>query len=499
MAFCNSCGKEFDDSSVFCPYCGTPFEKTKENSEPADAKQPVDSVISKSGRPESSEAPDEPAQKEQRPKGLIAVIIALAVILFIILSILVVCLLKIQSTKNTNNTNPSTDIDDPNHLNTMTQTPVADPVSTSNTPGNNSVSTPSTSVNDPVSTSSTQVSDPVSTPSIDMDVLYAAYCEVLHDHEFEMRMIENSPLVQGHSMTDLSGYSVDSCALTDLTGDGFPELIILYCSDDNPGQNNSGYYGFGDISIYTMIPGKTTATEILHISQAVSPTAQGSYSYSDLVLLSNGNLIVEKHDGDEDFYYKYAEYALEGFSFNPINELKYSGSYYDDNDKYLINDKSVSEADFTAQINSYKSSFSSVLAMSPWYEYRNDNSSGNLTDWEQAVYNTPNNILSFDEAWKRLNSNQNSDLNLTEENVYLGVKNYLDYIDWDLVEQYNGYLASAPEQDGVFVTVFRSYTGAILTYYTFTTTGFTYETEYGPFNDYTETMNGNHFYIQDYM
>ena len=77
MAFCNSCGKELNDSSIFCPFCGAPIEKTKVFSEPEHAEQPVDNIINKTGsveiEPELPEAPDEPVkQEEQIPKGLLS-------------------------------------------------------------------------------------------------------------------------------------------------------------------------------------------------------------------------------------------------------------------------------------------------------------------------------------------------------------------------------------------------------------------------------------------
>lgn len=86
-------------------------------------------------------------------------------------------------------------------------------------------------------------------------------------------------------------------------------------------------------------------------------------------------------------------------------------------------------------------------------------------------------------------------MNLTEEIVYLGVKNYLDYNDWDLVEQYNGYLICSLKEDGVYHAFFRSYTGAWAYYDTYADTGFTYETiKFGG-----ETKEINYFYIQDYI
>ncbi|MBR3141597.1 MAG: zinc ribbon domain-containing protein [Clostridiales bacterium] len=73
MAFCSSCGKELADSSIFCPYCGTPFERPKKIPEPEHTEQPVDYITNGTGyvEPELPEAPDKPVkQEEQIPKGL---------------------------------------------------------------------------------------------------------------------------------------------------------------------------------------------------------------------------------------------------------------------------------------------------------------------------------------------------------------------------------------------------------------------------------------------
>lgn len=62
---------------------------------------------------------------------------------------------------------------------------------------------------------------------------------------------------------------INSCALTDMTGDGIPELLILYNSDSehdhqhNP-KDTDCLYDYADVRIYTVILGETTATEMLH-------------------------------------------------------------------------------------------------------------------------------------------------------------------------------------------------------------------------------------------
>ena len=91
---------------------------------------------------------------------------------------------------------------------------------------------------------------------------------------------------------------------------------------------------------------------------------------------------------------------------------------------------------------------------------------------------------------------------LTEDDVYLGIMNYLtdDYgIDWNTAPEVSWGIWSPELADGSYCTSFRSYTGAWLYYYTDATTGYTYETEFVPGIVEEETPTGVSFYIQDYI
>lgn len=224
---------------------------------------------------------------------------------------------------------------------------------------------------------------------MDSDAMLSAYREVMQEYEDNMRTVEN-----------VSFGSMDSCALGDITGDGFPELLIIYCTDDEYGMSSysSDYYTVADISIFTVIPGETTASEMLHISQAFVNVAGGFYT--DVVLLSNGNLLVESNGGDEDWSYAYTEYVLDGYTWQPVYTLdKYSSLNEDTweyDNEYSINGAAATEAEFNAGVDNYISMFSSVLAMDPYYGSEYSTS----TDWSDGILNAQNNILSYDEAWE---------------------------------------------------------------------------------------------------
>ena len=235
----------------------------------------------------------------------------------------------------------------------------------------------------------TQPTATTASGTVSADVLNSAYREIMTAYESEMRTVEN-----------VSFGSMDSCALGDITGDGFPELLIVYCADDEYGMSSgsSDYFTVADIRIYTVVPGETTATEMLHLSQAYVNVAGGFYT--DVILLSNGNLLVEINGGDEDWSYSYTEYYLDGYTWQPLFTFEEYDSLNEDtweyDCEYTINGTAATEEEFNAEINIYTGMFTSVLARNPYYgtEYSSSNT------WNDAVMNTPDNILSYDEAWE---------------------------------------------------------------------------------------------------
>ena len=226
------------------------------------------------------------------------------------------------------------------------------------------------------------------TPSVDT-VSMSAYQKVLAEYEDELRMVENS-----------SVEPMDSCALKDITGDGYPELLIQYCSDEDYGIDTTGStsYTYTDIRIYTAAPGDEEASEMLHLAFA---TSNLQLSETDIFLLSNGNLFVASGGGDTDYICAaYDEYEVEGnelaLKTNIVNDAYYNdetGGYdYD----FYIDGTAISLEEFNSLLEDYQDMFTSKLAVDNAY----DSYSTSSSSWNAAVINTPSSILSFDEAWE---------------------------------------------------------------------------------------------------
>lgn len=261
---------------------------------------------------------------------------------------------------------------------------------------------------DPTDITTETTIDSTQTPSIDMDVLYAAYRDVLVDYESEMRKVEN-----------MSGWGdTKSCALTDVTGDGFPELVILYCTNNDYMENYNGdHLVFADTRIYTVFPEETSATEILHIPKVVVDAGAGTFS--NVILLNNGNIVFNTYWGDELSGMSYIEYSLIDNVFQQVNILEknqylVSSNPWETGLEYLFNGEEISELDFEVLYNDYKERFATVLVMNP----QNVTHYDNVSDWGKAVADTKNNILTFDEAWIILNITPSDEDAVSEYNSY---------------------------------------------------------------------------------
>ena len=231
--------------------------------------------------------------------------------------------------------------------------------------------------------------DPTETTQSTAGMSTSAYQEVLSAYESELRTLEN-----------VEYGSMDTCALTDITGDGFPELLIQYCADGEYGVSyGDGSFAVANIRIYTVFPGDTTATEILLVQN--STVNAGGGVYTDVIYLTNGNLLVETNGGDEDWSYSYTEYEFNGTGFTAVNQLNretvlnYESDDWFYDDYYSINGSSVEEPEFNDALAGYENMFASVLAMDPWYEEFDE-----TTDWALAVRNTQNCMVCYDEAWE---------------------------------------------------------------------------------------------------
>lgn len=216
------------------------------------------------------------------------------------------------------------------------------------------------------------------------------YHEVLLEYEDKMRILEN-----------VSYGSIDSCGLTDITGDGFPELIIQYCADEENGLSmdvNADYYMGADLKIFTVIPGESTATEILHVTSSIINAGGGFETY--VATLSNGNLLVVSDGGDENWTTVYMEYSVEGTTLTQVNRIVHtstlveSGNDWNYVDEYTLNDAAMTEEEYNAQLDLYEELLTSVLAKGPYTGVYP------TTELEEIIPDMPDNILSYDEAWE---------------------------------------------------------------------------------------------------
>ena len=230
----------------------------------------------------------------------------------------------------------------------------------------------------------TPTATPTPTPTpvtIDTEVLYAAYCEVLYSYESDLRTIENDPV------RDLK-----SCALTDLTGDGYPELIILYQADETYGVDESSFSGdyvYADLRIFTMIPGENTATEMLYVSEVVAYDI-----ISDVVVLNNGNILVE-YSNFTGTDYSFTEYSLDGYSFiqaNKLDEVFYPDETGEDGETvYSYNGDTITYDEYTSKIDNLAGMISGRFVMSQYVFWRSEY-------WSDAVLNAQDYSISLDEA-----------------------------------------------------------------------------------------------------
>lgn len=215
------------------------------------------------------------------------------------------------------------------------------------------------------------------------------YHDVLQEYEDKMRILEN-----------VSYGSIDTCGLTDITGDGFPELIIQYCSDEEngTGMGSTDYYMVGDLKIFTVLPGDDKATEMLHLSSAIVNAGGGFETYA--AVLSNGNLLVVSDGGDESWTTVYMEYEVDGTTLIQINQMVHTSTLNDSTDnwyyeeEYTLNDSAMTEEEYNTKLEEYKGLLSSVVAKGPYTGMYP------TTELEGYLSGITENILSYDEAWE---------------------------------------------------------------------------------------------------
>jgi len=222
---------------------------------------------------------------------------------------------------------------------------------------------------------------------IDMTVAYAV---ILSEYEPYIREVE------ADEYTDYM-----TCAYTDLTGDGHPELIITYCSDFEYG-NDYGMFMGGDSAVYTYDFEAGQAVEMLHVDNIIMNAAGGSDC--NIILLNNGNLLVTYGWADEDGETYYDEYAAEGNTLVQVCSMcsafgiNYDSDEYEEYHTYTQNGQEISEDDFDTVIRAYESQFSGVILMNPWY----DSEWNEPNEWQSAVMGTRKIGMDYDSLYSML-------------------------------------------------------------------------------------------------
>ena len=277
---------------------------------------------------------------------------------------------------------------------------------------------------------------PTPTPEPVID-LYAGYREILVAYEDQLREVEGGRPDYGLEE------SLNSCALTDLTGDGFPELIVLCCSNHLYDFRLDGFV-YADVNIYTILPGETAPTLMLNIPKFV--VTQGMY-LSDLVVLTDGTLMLYTYSGMTSYYESYIQYKYspDENAFIQANQLDYAcvynGETGDEEISYSYNGESISESDYYGLAESYTYMFDLVLFKNPKYE-----NYSSLTNWENACLNAHDCSMNFDMAWDLIVPVHNIDPVLTQEQALEAFENYwAATFEWD-------------SDSGLYQTPFGTYT-----------------------------------------
>ena len=208
----------------------------------------------------------------------------------------------------------------------------------------------------------------------------SAYIEILNEYEEAMRILENTQ------------YSpVISCSYLDITGDGAPELVIQYSSDEEKtGSFYSDYFLCADMRFFTYDASSKQVVEMLHVEHTIL-NAGGGFN-ADAILLDNGNIIITTGWGDENCEISYTEYQVKGNELVKVNDLFY-GYYlsYEDSDDYTeeyvykYNDQAISEDEFNAYKDGYADSFNTVIFKDTFY----DSDWMEPTSWITAVLECP--------------------------------------------------------------------------------------------------------------
>lgn len=239
-------------------------------------------------------------------------------------------------------------------------------------------------------TEETEVIETSAAPVYNEVEMTAAYAAILTEYEPYIREVEDD------EYTDYM-----TCAYTDLTGDGYPELIITYCSDYEYGGDYGMFMG-GDSAVYTYDFEAGQAVEMLHVDNIIMNAAGGSDC--NIILLNNGNLLVTYGWADEDGETYYDEYAAEGNTLVQVCSMcsafgiNYDSDEYEEYHTYTQNGQEISEEDFDTVISAYEASFDSVILMNPWY----DSEWNEPNEWQSAVMGIRKIGMDYDSLYSML-------------------------------------------------------------------------------------------------
>lgn len=227
-------------------------------------------------------------------------------------------------------------------------------------------------------------------PQYDEAAAASAYLDVLDEYEDEILAFENGAI---YSM------AVPGVSYNDITGDGNPELIFVYSTDDY-----DGYVIFSSISIYTYDPASDSAVCMMDISGAYM-NAGGGFG-TDIFLSDDGHIIMFADGGDEDWDTYIDEYVVDGNtltlvkSYHLAEYLDESNGEYNMVSTYYLDDAEITEEEYEDAREEYIANLDNVVMIDPAYYY--DWMYEYESDWLDMINSMSNQISFFDDVYAAL-------------------------------------------------------------------------------------------------
>lgn len=149
------------------------------------------------------------------------------------------------------------------------------------------------------------------------------------------------------------------CALSDLTGDGLEELIVMQAE----GDGYDGMYFSASLDVYSYDTEDGLTSSILHLTGFDFQAAGGQAFYA--VKTDDGNLVVYTSGGDEDWVTTYTEYAFDGsYMSEELNLYLWEGpneDYTENICEYKVNYQTSDEAEYLTQVEALGTHYQSLL------------------------------------------------------------------------------------------------------------------------------------------